>query len=66
VACIKIVRAAATGDELGQRISRFLAGEKTPELAGVRCVRSPADLRPGPMPDYAIGFLARRFAQLAG
>ena len=66
VACIRIVRVAATADELAQRITQFLANEERPELAGVRMVRGPADLRPGPMPDYVIGFLSRRFSQLAG
>ena len=66
VACIRTARVAATADELAQRITRFLASEERPELAGVRMVRGPADLRPGPMPDYVIGFLNRRFSQLAG
>ena len=66
VACIRTARVAATADELAQRITRFLASEERPELAGVHMVRGPADLRPGPMPDYVIGFLDRRFSQLAG
>lgn len=66
VACIRLARIAATADELAQRITRFLASEDRPELAGVRIVRGPADLRPGPMPDYVIGFLDRRLSQLAG
>lgn len=66
VACIKIVRTTENADALAARISRFLAQEAQPELAGVRVVRAPTDLEPGAMPDYVVGFLTRWFAQLAG
>jgi len=41
---VKVLRAAEPAAALRARILAFLAREQTPELAGVRIVRGPADL----------------------
>ncbi len=46
IAMVKVLRAAEPAAALRQKILAFLARERTPELAGVHIVRSPADLDP--------------------
>jgi 8-oxo-dGTP pyrophosphatase MutT (NUDIX family) len=44
IAMVKVLRAVDPAPALREKILAFLAGERTPELAGVHVVRGPADL----------------------
>jgi 8-oxo-dGTP pyrophosphatase MutT (NUDIX family) len=57
VVAYKIVRAAESGDVLGQRVEQHLAKHSHSELAAVKLVRGPADLVSA-MPDYVKTFLS--------
>jgi len=61
VAHIKVLRSRDSAADLRQRVLAFLAGERQPELADIRIVRTPADFDPA-MPRFVTAFLARRFA----
>ena len=57
VALIKVLRAHEPAEALHRRIAAHLAREATPELAGIRMARSPADFNPR-MPRYTTAFLS--------
>jgi 8-oxo-dGTP pyrophosphatase MutT (NUDIX family) len=56
IAQIKILRSAETASSLRERILAHMRRQAQPELAGVRLVRSPAELEPM-MPPYVTAFL---------
>ncbi|MGV6874447.1 NUDIX hydrolase [Pseudochelatococcus sp. B33] len=60
-ALLKEARSPLPAPVLRQRIEAFIAGEAEPELAGVRLVRSPADVDPDIMPAYVAGFVRAAF-----
>lgn len=66
-ALLKDVRSPLPAPALRERIQAFLAGEAEPELAGVRFVRSLADVDAAVMPAYVAAFMRARFpAEAAG
>lgn len=62
IACMKIVRSRLATQELVARIRAFLDADPAAELSGVHVVRTRADLTPGPMPPFIVGFLEASFA----
>lgn len=56
------VTSGHTVRELARLASTFLAADENPELAGVHCVQTPADVRPDVMPVYVQNFFAARFS----
>jgi 8-oxo-dGTP pyrophosphatase MutT (NUDIX family) len=60
VALIKVLRSNQNAVDLRDRILKFNAGEKEPELADIRIVRSTADFE-SDMREFVKAFMAQRF-----
>jgi 8-oxo-dGTP pyrophosphatase MutT (NUDIX family) len=62
VACIRLLQSHLTAVELKQRIEAFIRSEVSPELSGVKLVRSKADYDPQ-MPAFITAFLDSQLAR---
>ncbi|MFT4096652.1 MAG: NUDIX hydrolase [Rhodoblastus sp.] len=62
VACMRPVRLSRSADEIAAEVETFLAREKEPELAGMRIVRSMADVDRLNVPEFARLYLAHEFS----
>jgi 8-oxo-dGTP pyrophosphatase MutT (NUDIX family) len=60
LALMKVLEADAPARDLRQRMCAHIAGDKHPELADIRIVRSPADFDPM-MPPFVTAFLSHVF-----
>ena len=63
VACMKPVQLAARADEVVAQVEAFLARDEEPELAGLRIVRSMADLDRLRVPEFTRVYLAHAFGE---
>jgi len=63
VACMKPIALAAPAEEIVAEVDAFLAREEEPELAGLRIVRSMADLERLRVPEFARAYLAHAFGR---
>jgi 8-oxo-dGTP pyrophosphatase MutT (NUDIX family) len=61
VACVRVLASPHSAAELQQRIEAFIKSEASPELSGVKLVRSRADFDPQ-MPLFITAFLDSRLA----
>jgi 8-oxo-dGTP pyrophosphatase MutT (NUDIX family) len=62
VACFRLLTSRLAAPALQQRIEAFLAAEASPELSGVKLVRSVADFDPA-MPDFVKAFLTHALGE---
>lgn len=61
IALIKVFKSAEKAVDLRNRILKFNASEKQPELSDIRIVRGAADFEPG-IREFVKAFMVRRFA----
>jgi 8-oxo-dGTP pyrophosphatase MutT (NUDIX family) len=64
VACIRLLQSQLSAAELSLRIEAFIRSEASPELSGVKLVRSRADFDPQ-MPTFITAFLDSQLAPTA-
>ncbi len=64
VACMRLLQSPLSAVELKLRIEAFIRSEASPELSGVKLVRSRADFDPQ-MPTFITAFLDSQFAPTA-
>ncbi len=65
VACMKRIDSALSAAELVMRGAAFIAGEKRPELAGLKAVFGVKDFDKERMPDFVLTYLRHVFAKKA-
>ena len=63
VACVRVLQSRFSAAELQERIETFIRSEASPELSGVKLVRSKADYDPQ-MPAFITAFLDSQFASV--
>jgi hypothetical protein len=64
VACMRLLQSRLPAAELQRRIETFIRSEASPELSGVKLVRSRADFDPR-MPAFITAFLDSQLASSA-
>lgn len=62
VACMRPVRLKASAEEIVAQVADYLARDEHPELAGMRIVRSMADLDGLKTPEFVRAYLAHEFS----
>ena len=65
IACMRPVTFDASADEICARVANMLAKEEQPELAGLRAVRSMAEVEALNTPDFVRAYLADAFSRSA-
>jgi 8-oxo-dGTP pyrophosphatase MutT (NUDIX family) len=63
IACIKVMRLAASAEAIKARVDAFIAADPDAELAAMHIVRGPEDIDERRSPRFVVDFLRTAFAQ---